>query len=145
MDQQVLHAGEGRAFPFAGGTLTIKEDGSRTRGELTAVEIVLPAQSSPPWQHLHHRHEESWYVLEGQLDFTVGKETVRVGPGGLGAGADRRSPHVPQQRRRSSAISLDDDPGVLPPVLRGAGRTDQGVAREWGTTQPGDARSPGRS
>ncbi len=82
MQHQILPAGEGRSFPFAGGTLTIKEDGSRTRGELTAVEIELPPASSPPPQHLHHKHEETWYVLEGQLDFTVGERTVRVGPGG---------------------------------------------------------------
>jgi mannose-6-phosphate isomerase-like protein (cupin superfamily) len=82
MDHQVLQAGQGRSFPFAGGSLTIKEDGSRTRGELTVVEIELPPRSSPPPQHLHHRHDETWYVLAGELDFSVGTDTVRVGPGG---------------------------------------------------------------
>jgi mannose-6-phosphate isomerase-like protein (cupin superfamily) len=82
MDHQVLSRGSGRSFPFAGGKLTIKEDGSRTRGELSVVEIELPAGTSPPPQHLHHKHEESWYVLEGQLDFTVGDDTERVGEDG---------------------------------------------------------------
>lgn len=82
MNHEILQVGEGRSFPFAGGTLTIKEDGSRTRGELSAVEIQLPAGAAPPPQHLHHRHEETWYVLEGELEFTVGSETARVGTGG---------------------------------------------------------------
>jgi mannose-6-phosphate isomerase-like protein (cupin superfamily) len=82
MNHQVLQAGEGRSFPFAGGTLTIKEDGTRTRGELTVVEIQLPAGAAPPPQHLHHQHEETWYVLDGELEFTVDDEIVSVGPGG---------------------------------------------------------------
>ncbi len=82
MKQEILQAGEGRSFPFAGGTLTIKEDGSRTRGELSAVEIQIPAGAAPPPQHLHHKHEETWYVLEGELEFTVGRETATVGAGG---------------------------------------------------------------
>ena len=82
MNQQILQAGEGSSFPFAGGTLTIKEDGSRTRGELTVVEIQLPPSAAPPPQHLHHKHEETWYVLEGELEFTVGHDTAHVGAGG---------------------------------------------------------------
>jgi mannose-6-phosphate isomerase-like protein (cupin superfamily) len=82
MEHRILQSGEGRSFPFAGGTMTIKEDGTRTRGELTAVEVVLPARSSPPPQHLHHKHEETWYVVDGELEFTVGGLTARIGPGG---------------------------------------------------------------
>jgi mannose-6-phosphate isomerase-like protein (cupin superfamily) len=82
MRHEILSPGAGSSFPFAGGRLTIKEDGSRTRGELSVVEIELPSATSPPPQHLHHQHEETWYVLEGQLDFTVAQETERVGPGG---------------------------------------------------------------
>ena len=81
MDQNILQFGEGHSFPFAGGTLTIKEDGSRTRGELTVVEIELPANSAAPPQHLHRKHEETWYVLDGELEFTIGDESVRLGPG----------------------------------------------------------------
>ena len=82
MNQQVLQNGQGRSFPFAGGTLTIKEDGSRTRGELSVVEIELPPVSAPPPQHLHRKHEEAWYVLNGELAFTVGGHTELVGRGG---------------------------------------------------------------
>lgn len=82
MEPEILQSGMGRSFPFAGGMLTVKEDGSRTRGELCAIEIVLPPRSSPPPQHIHLRHEETWFVVEGELDFTVGEVTTRVGPGG---------------------------------------------------------------
>ena len=87
MDPSILQTRAGESFPFAGGTLTIKEDGSRTRGELAVVEIELPPNSSAPPQHLHHRHEESWYVLDGELEFTVGDQSTLLGPGGWGAGS----------------------------------------------------------
>jgi len=62
--------------------MVVKEDGTHTRGTLGLAEFGLPPQAhdAPP-PHIHHTHEESFYVLEGELDFMVGTETVRVGQG----------------------------------------------------------------
>jgi mannose-6-phosphate isomerase-like protein (cupin superfamily) len=34
-----------------------------------------------PGPHFHKRHVDSFYVLEGELEFTVGGETLRAGAG----------------------------------------------------------------
>lgn len=82
MDALVLKAGEGRAVPFGAGII-VKEDGTRTRGTLGIAESeVAPGGPTPPL-HVHHTHEEGFYVLEGELEFTVGAETVRAGKGTL--------------------------------------------------------------
>ena len=34
-----------------------------------------------PLPQIHHAHEEGFYFLEGELEFQVGTDTVRAGPG----------------------------------------------------------------
>jgi quercetin dioxygenase-like cupin family protein len=47
---------------------------------LSALVIDFePSFSVDP--HLHDDHVDSFYVLEGEVEFTVGTETVRAGPG----------------------------------------------------------------
>src|SRR5450755_4038359 len=62
-------------------TTRYKEDGSRTRGTLGIAEFeVAPNVPTPP-PHIHHAHEEGFYVLEGELNFLVGTETVLASKG----------------------------------------------------------------
>lgn len=49
--------------------------------ELSAFETEV----EPGWEgvtpHYHKHHADSFYVLEGELEFRFGDETVRAGPG----------------------------------------------------------------
>src|SRR5690348_13830038 len=48
--------------------ITFKVSGEQTQGAYTIVEIVnLPQTGHPP--HLHHQHDEGYYVLEGEYEF----------------------------------------------------------------------------
>ena len=49
--------------------------------ELAIAEFRVPggARAIPP--HVHERHAESLYVLEGELELTAGEDTVRIGAG----------------------------------------------------------------
>lgn len=50
------------------------------RPELSALEFtVKPGGGVSP--HFHKGHSDSFYVLEGELEFHVGDEVVRGGPG----------------------------------------------------------------
>ena len=40
-----------------------------------------PPHAPTPPPHIHHAHEEVFYVLEGELEFLAGTETVRAGAG----------------------------------------------------------------
>ncbi|WP_223771045.1 cupin domain-containing protein [Streptomyces huiliensis] len=58
-------------------------DGSRTGKRLGIAELWLAPGFSGPPQHLHRKHEETFFVLSGTVDFTSGHDTHRVGPGQL--------------------------------------------------------------
>src|SRR5438105_738209 len=84
MKANILKVGEGRALSLGDVRMVVKEDGTRTRGALGLAEFEVPphGQGTPP-PHVHHAHEESFYVLEGELEFQAGDEIVRVGQGGF--------------------------------------------------------------
>jgi len=70
----VLEPGEGEATWFLRGRLTIKATGASTGGGFSLTEVVIPPGFSPP-VHIHHREDESFYVLEGELTVQCGEET----------------------------------------------------------------------
>ena len=71
-DAIALPPGEGELI----GTSTYKAD----RPELACLELeVRPGGGVSP--HFHKRHSDSFYVLEGELEFHVGDEVRRGGPG----------------------------------------------------------------
>jgi quercetin dioxygenase-like cupin family protein len=67
--------------------LTAAESG----GELTVIEDVIAPGAGPPL-HVHDRENETYYVLEGEFEFTCGDDVVRGGPGTF-VHAPRRIPH----------------------------------------------------
>src|SRR3954470_23272273 len=57
------------------------------RPELSLFEFEVGPGYEGPGTHLHKAHADSFYVLEGELEFTLDGETLRAGPGELvGAG-----------------------------------------------------------
>jgi len=79
----IVAAGTGRPVPLGDqATFLVKEDGSHTRGNLLVAEMVVQPGFATPLQHVHHAHEEAWFILEGELEFTSGTRVQRVGPGG---------------------------------------------------------------
>jgi mannose-6-phosphate isomerase-like protein (cupin superfamily) len=67
-----LEPGEGEAV----GSSVIKAD----RPELALFEFEI-APDGGAMLHLHKRHSDSFYVLEGELEFQVGEETVHATAG----------------------------------------------------------------
>jgi mannose-6-phosphate isomerase-like protein (cupin superfamily) len=82
MNAIIVKAGEGRLLSFGTVQMVVKEDATHTRGTLGIAEAEVPphGDTTPP-PHIHHAHEEGFYVLEGELEFVVGTEHVRVGQG----------------------------------------------------------------
>ena len=82
MNAVVMHAGEGHAIRLGDVHMVVKEDGTNTRGTLGFAEFEVPSQGhNVPPTHIHHAHEEGFYILEGELEFVIGTETVRAGQG----------------------------------------------------------------
>jgi quercetin dioxygenase-like cupin family protein len=74
-----LNEGEGEARWWLGGLATIKATGKETGGRYTLVEVLDPEGEGP--LHVHHREDEGFWILEGELTFEVGEETIKASPG----------------------------------------------------------------
>src|SRR5713226_9753270 len=81
MNAVILKAGEGRTIPLGPIQMVVQEDGTHTRGTLGVAEFAVPPHAPTPPPHIHHAHEEVFYVLEGELEFLADAETVRASAG----------------------------------------------------------------
>jgi mannose-6-phosphate isomerase-like protein (cupin superfamily) len=89
-DREVIvrQPGEGVAVPRPfGGTVVFKATEAETGGAFGLLEMTVPPATSldQPRLGVHaHRHEgedEAWYILEGELVFTIGERTVHAPAG----------------------------------------------------------------
>jgi mannose-6-phosphate isomerase-like protein (cupin superfamily) len=81
MNVIVLSPGEGRTIPLGPIQMVVQEDGTQTRGTLGVAEFAVPPYAPTPPPHLHHAHEEGFYVLEGELEFLAGTQIMRASQG----------------------------------------------------------------
>jgi quercetin dioxygenase-like cupin family protein len=78
MDPIVSMPGDGERFERENRTLTIRID----EPQLSVIEIEFDDTFTVD-PHTHDDHVDAFYVLEGDVEFTVGNETRRAGPGTL--------------------------------------------------------------
>ncbi len=84
--------GDGDHVWFFGGLTTIKADGDGTAGRVMVTENLMPRGSGTPL-HVHHREDEWFYVLEGEVTFWVDGTTI-VAPAGAFVYGPREVPHT---------------------------------------------------
>ncbi len=70
----------GPAYWGPGDHYTFLVTGEETGGAYFAMEALVPPGGGPP-PHIHRREDETFYLVEGELEFRLGDETVTVGPG----------------------------------------------------------------
>jgi quercetin dioxygenase-like cupin family protein len=75
-----VRKGEGAARWFFGGLVVIKATAADTGGLMTIVEVTEPPGSEAPL-HVHHRDHEGFWILEGDVTFEVGDETIEASAG----------------------------------------------------------------
>jgi len=73
-------AGEGETTWFLQNRMTVKATAETTGGAYGLVESWIPAGSSPPL-HVHHREDEAFFVLAGQVRFRCAEQDILAGPG----------------------------------------------------------------
>ena len=84
--------GEGEARWFLGALVLIKAPGEATDGRVGVLEARAPRGHGSPL-HVHHREDEWFFVMEGELTFWVGGETT-VAPAGTFVFGPRGIPHT---------------------------------------------------
>lgn len=67
-------------FRFLGLPTLLRASAATTGGAFGLIEQVLPPGFESPY-HRHHREDEAFYVLEGQMRFVCGSEWMTAGPG----------------------------------------------------------------
>lgn len=84
--------GHGERLTLMGGQISlIRARGLDTGGLFSVLETRTPEGGGPP-AHIHEREDETFFVLDGEIAFTVGGET-RAGVPGTLVFAPRGAPH----------------------------------------------------
>lgn len=86
-----VRAGEGEARWWFGQLAEIKATAADTGGQLTIVEVTCaPAFEAP--LHVHHREDEAFWILDGEVTLYVGDKTIAASAGDYALGP-RDIPH----------------------------------------------------
>jgi len=80
LDPIALSAGEGEAIWSFGVLATIKASSETTAGRVAVIEHLGPQGAGSPL-HVHHREDEWFYVIEGELTFWVGGKVIKAAAG----------------------------------------------------------------
>ena len=75
-----LSSGEGQSVWFTNNLMVLKATAQSTGGGYGLIEALAPAGSGPPL-HLHHREDEAFWVVEGQLTVRCGEQLFAAAPG----------------------------------------------------------------
>jgi quercetin dioxygenase-like cupin family protein len=70
----------GPAYWGPGDHYTFLVTGEESGGAYFAMEALVPPGGGPP-PHIHSREDETFYLIEGEIEFQLGDETVTAGPG----------------------------------------------------------------
>jgi quercetin dioxygenase-like cupin family protein len=68
------------SFWYTGGLLTLLATDENTNGQF-ALQEQVGRKGNVPSPHIHHREDETFYVLEGEMTFSVGDQTIKATPG----------------------------------------------------------------
>ncbi len=76
----VLPPGGGKVLHVLGNEWTMKAGREDTGGPIAVLEATFQSKTGAP-AHVHHLHEETFYVLEGEFIFRLGTQTVKATAG----------------------------------------------------------------
>jgi quercetin dioxygenase-like cupin family protein len=65
---------------YSGWLTTFLATGQDTQGQFALLEQSTRKGNNPP-PHIHHKEDETFYVLEGEMTFSVGDQTIKATPG----------------------------------------------------------------
>jgi quercetin dioxygenase-like cupin family protein len=77
----VFGAGDGLYLTARGSDMLFKATADSTSGAFSFMERELPPGGRRPPRHAHSDASEAWYVLAGQVSFSLDDESVTAGPG----------------------------------------------------------------
>ena len=76
----LIPADTGEAYWVMGGMFTYLVTGAESAGSYFTLIVDVGPEAGPP-PHIHHLEEEQFYILEGQLTYSVGDQIFEVRTG----------------------------------------------------------------
>ena len=113
MTQAVIkQPGKGRTVAVVGDVYRFLATGDDTNGKYALWEAIVPPGGGPPL-HVHSREEEGFYILEGEITFTIGDNRV-VARAGMFANMPVGTPHsFKNESGRPAKMLISVAPGGL--------------------------------
>ena len=74
------HASRENSMWYRGDLFTFLAEGKDTNGRFTLIEFA-PKRGLEPPPHTHSNEDEAYYVIEGELTFTVGDTVIEAKAG----------------------------------------------------------------
>jgi len=95
---------------YNGSLLTFLATSEDTQGQFALIEIAGRRGNAPP-PHIHHREDEVFYLLEGELTVSVGDRIIKATPGTM----------VFLPRNVQHSFTIDSEQGRMLVLLTPAG------------------------
>ena len=131
--QLTQKAAEGRVFELDADKVAIKVSATDTSGVYSLMRwTVAPFASAPA--HTHERYEETFYLLQGELEFVLGYEVVPMSAGDF----VRVPPNIRHGYRNKTGNTVEMLVGFTP------GGMEELFFKYRTDTQPFDAESYAR-
>lgn len=132
----VAGPGEGEALWSFESLATVKATAETTAGAVAVIELRAPRGSGSPL-HVHTREDEWFYVIEGQLTFWVGGETI-VAPAGSFVFGPKGIPHTFVVDSEEARFLLVAEPAGFERFMRVAGGPAERLEIPPPATEPPD-------
>jgi quercetin dioxygenase-like cupin family protein len=131
-----LQPGEGDARWFLGFLITIKSSAQTTDGRVAVVEHLAPEGAGSPL-HVHHREDEWFYVIDGELTFWVGGLVINA-PAGSFVYGPREIPHTFIVSSAEARFLLVNEPAGFENFLRALSEPAQTLTLPPSSSEPPD-------
>ena len=89
----ILNPGGGKKVLFLGNEMVLKVVSRDTGGVFSLCEFTMQAGFGGPPPHIHHSHEETFFVLEGPMRFRIDGREIEA-PAGTFAHVPRGVAHT---------------------------------------------------
>jgi quercetin dioxygenase-like cupin family protein len=116
LEPVAIRSNEGEARWWFGGLAEIKATAADTNGRMSIVEVTEHPGAEAPL-HVHHRDDEAFWILEGEVTFEVGDATIEAGVGDY-VFAPRDIPHRFTVGERGCRMLFILVPGGIEGVIR---------------------------
>ena len=111
-----LGPNQGESLWFLGSHVLIKASAETTAGRVAVIEHLTPRGLGSPL-HVHHREDEWFYVIEGELTVWVGGRVINA-PAGSFVYGPRDIPHTFMVSSETARYLLVTEPGDFAGFMR---------------------------